>query len=205
VLTDPLRVRYNDCVKKTTSPSRYSEREAERLLARLVAFAETPLERMRASRQVLLDVLQYGPVIESGDARHEILGTDDTPPWPPSAYAKIQRRLRTFFRNVVSLAKNEGGQIPELKINGLVFGATPVRADGGVMITVSGSAADVLAFQALQLLQTAGLSRLRQCECGRIFAKTGRGSKRLEPTCSERCYRRFYMRRFRIGEFDGEI
>jgi len=180
---------------------RYSVRSAENLLARLVAFAEGSTEVLvdQSARRLLRDVIQNGPVLVIGDAPIEITGTAsrELTPWPASRYAQLQQRLRGFFGGLVDLAStDQGGLVPTVHVNRLIFGATPTAS--GVVVTVDGPAADVLLFQVVQLIQAVGVSRLRRCpneKCRRIFAKTGR-----REFCSDRCQKRVYMRGLRKRE-----
>lgn len=192
---------YNLLVVKTRKAKRYATGEAQALLSRLVDFSEGStaalVDRPRL-RRLLLEVLESGPALVVGDARHEIQGVSgELSPWSPSKYAQFQTRLHDFFRGLVALAGSEdGGRVPTLRASRLTFGATPVRSD--IVITVGGAATDVLLYQIVQLLQLTGVGRLRRCsneECGHIFAKTGR-----REFCSNRCQKLIYMRARRLEE-----
>ena len=68
-------------------------------------------------------------------------------------------------------------------------------ADGLSVEVTSNDLGELLAMQAYILARVVGRERLRQCQCGQLFVRTGR-----REYCSERCQKRFYMRRFRAGE-----
>lgn len=179
---------------------RYTLRQAEALLARLVAFADRPIQKVptSATRRLLLDVLHQGPVIAVGDMHHEIMGTApaEIRPWAAGQFAGFQRKLRRFFRDVVQIQRSDaGGQVPAWHVGALEFGAMPV--DSTILFTVDGDAAAVLAFQVRTLLEHTGISRLQQCACGRAYVKTGR-----REFCSNRCQKRIYMRNKRKQERD---
>lgn len=177
---------------------RYNNRQAQNLLARIVAFAEgpTPAAIHRDLQRLLTDICAAGPYVaffETGPSTSEI--------------ATLQRRLRTFFRDVVTRRDNDEGAgiIPELRLASLAFGVRPIRHD--LLLTVDGAASDVLVFQVLTVLRIAGLERLRRCEsttvrptvsvCDRIFARKGRGEY-----CSVKCQKRMQMRNARKYQWE---
>jgi hypothetical protein len=139
--------------------------------------------------RLLEEVLQAGPILFSG--------VPAIASWTASDFARFQRTIRTFFRQLIDVAESgqdEAVLVPELVVEQLRFGVTTVRDD--VALTVEGhGAVDVLLFQILNLVQRVGLSRLRRCPCGRVFAKTGR-----REFCSNRCQKRIYMRALREEE-----
>lgn len=165
---------------------RYTLRTAEALLARLVSFAEGQSAAPQTSR-LFRDLLDAGPHIVLGEAAVGVSAIN-----APA----LQSMLRTFFRGVITSRDADAGTIvPELSIGQLKIGIEPIKSD--VLLTLDGSAVDVLLFQVVNLLQVAGVGRLRRCECGRVFARRGRGEY-----CSARCQKRVYMRIKRQDERD---
>src|SRR5262245_57699139 len=128
--------------------ARYTLRQDEALLARLVAFAEGPtLTSVTAQTSRLVhDLLDHGQMI-----------VQTTPPlasWSPIKYASFQRTIQTFFRqladmaesgndddviNVAESAKDDviGVLVPELAAERLRFSVTPVGRQ--IVATVEGT------------------------------------------------------------------
>ena len=148
------------------------------------------------TKRLLVDALQAGPFVLVSDARHEILGTSEIEPWSVEKCVEFQDSLRAFFRSLIR--EEPGGLVPTLQIERFEFGVAPTGT-AHVVVTIDGTAANVLRFQLVQLILAAGLERLRKCECGRVFARTGR-----REFCSPRCQKRVYMRAKRKLERDGE-
>ncbi len=67
----------------------------------------------------------------------------------------------------------------------------PVKGGFAIFCDVE-SFHEAFVFQVLQLLRIVGWERLQVCACQKVFVKAGR-----REYCSEKCFRRFYMRRYR--------
>lgn len=165
------------------------------LLSRLVAFAATPLEQLsHAARATLRDLLTRGPwVMLKIDLRRGL-------ELPKSELEAFHSELRERLERIVAVRDSPDGMMPSLKLPSLQFFPLPAPGVGSVsdseaQIGVMGTQRDCLWLQTLTLLPAAGIGRLKRCECGRVFAKTGR-----REYCSPRCQRRVYMRARRADE-----
>lgn len=180
---------------KRLARKRYAS-SAETLLGRLVAFAESESPDEAEERRTLADVLSHGPVLVVGDAHHEVLAdTAEMLCWSAADVARFRAELRGFLRGLIDLTSDDeaGALVPQVAVKHVTFGAA---FDGGrVLLTVDGGARDVLGLQALELLRSVGVGRVRKCECGRLFVKSGR-----REYCSLRCQKGVYMRAFRQRE-----
>jgi hypothetical protein len=167
---------------------RYNQSESESLLARLVMFAESGEDMSVSDGRTLLSELlaaRIGDTLIGRDARRELRE------WTATQIRARQRSLAQFLRMFL---------VPigfDIQIDRLRLGAA--RIGHGVALRVDGAAGDVLTFQTISLLRAAGVRRLQRCECGRVFARMGK-----QKSCSERCAKRYYMRRYRRGEAGRE-
>ena len=175
----------------TRTIKRYTPRQAEALLARLVAFSAEPTtsSSQKDALRLLREVLHVGPVL--------FTSVPAITSWSVRDLASFQRTMQAFFRRMVDVAESGGEEsvpVPELVVEQLRIGVTTIRDD--IALTVEGHAdIDVLIFQIVHLVQKVGPDRLRRCPCGRVFAKTGR-----REFCSDQCQKRFYMRARRANE-----
>ena len=185
----------------------YKPSEAQELLARLVEFAESAElvgSDLSSARRLLIELLRIGPILAIDDAELELfeprIAEEGQHCWKRSDFVNFQLLLKNVLRGIAALNSpdEDGGIVPTITLGRLELCAIPLPRNQ-VVIRVDGKARDVLGFQLVQLMHTAGVSRLLLCDCGRVYAKTGR-----RRFCSEKCQRRFYMRRFRAGKVGAE-
>jgi hypothetical protein len=184
-------------VAKKVARKRYAAAEA--LLARLVEFAEGPLPNRESVWRLFGAVLASSPFLVADAARGESVEVTRAGPgkvvdrWDAVA---VQNTLRKFFGGVVDLGRREvrSAPVPRIRIGELTFGGLP-DGTGSIVIAVSGSTENLLMYCVVQLLERAGIGRLRRCpaaNCERIFTRVGR-----REFCSDRCQKRMYMRGLR--------
>lgn len=128
--------------------------------------------------------------------------------WSQPLIEEWQREVSDFLRQVVDLRRSLTAAAERRQIQRLVnemrtlptaalhrMRLAPIAVGEHVLVTVDGDARDVLWFLIVGLLRSVGVSRILQCECRRLFLKTGR-----REYCSERCQKRVYMRAQRAKE-----
>ena len=157
--------------------------DAKRALEDLVEIAEGTPESGADYRKVLERIVR-------ADTGFVMFGEPDV---SGVNIVQLRNQLRAFLRS--GLQPDQGQLMPTARV-GL---AATVAGRNKVLVAVDGRAHDVLWFQIMRLMQLEGLNRLRACDCGRVFLKTGR-----REFCSNRCQKRIYMRRFRAGETEKE-
>lgn len=168
-----------------------ASKDAE-LLARVVEFAEARMPRS-GERQLLSDLLRAGPAVPFGDIGRRTRG------WPVNRREVFRFHLVEFLRTLV--ATRAGGIMPEVKIRTILTMA-PTAPGGHVILTVDGSANDVLWWQTISLLQRVGLERVSACNapaphnatapCGRLYVQF-----RRRTYCSAACQNRVNVRIYR--------
>lgn len=171
---------------------RYIQRRAETLLTKLVTVAEMPVAQ---ARRVFAELLaaRVGEVVEVGvtlEVRHALRhdATDDE-------IAAWQQQVSQRLLDDVQIRKTHRVVGQGISLESALITTTAQ----GIQFEVSGELGDLLAMQAYLLARTVGRERLRQCACGKVFVRTGR-----REYCSERCQKRFYMRRVRASEAGRE-
>jgi hypothetical protein len=192
-------------------------RRNQALLARLVAWAEGPPVtapdlkiKQNPHHRLMRDLVNSGPFIlvdaiqetlepqRSARAIREAireLGGKVPTPWSHRDFVTFQHVVRAFLRNLVTNEPPDRDvPPPSLGVGHLDFEVWPLPSLG-VRIVVLGSSHDQLTLRVVQLVETTGIDRLRRCDCGRVFAKTGR-----REFCSVRCQKRIYMRKIRREE-----
>lgn len=107
----------------------------------------------------------------------------------------------TNLRSVLGLADvikraSGAGTLPQLSFAGV---ALTMLAGDAVRLEVSGTSKQMLTLQLFTLVRTVGPERLDRCDCGKLFVRVGK-----RRSCSERCQKRTYMRRYRAGDAGGE-
>jgi hypothetical protein len=161
-----------------SQPKRYN---ADSALQEIVNFADGPIATSAEWRQTLAHVIQADTgVVVLGDTASELQD------WTPGQMMQLRKQLRDFLRAGLNVDR-AGQQLPTFRVE-----FAPVIVGSTVLLTVDGRARDVIWFQAASLMRAVGLSRFRQCACGRVFAKIGRSEY-----CSSKCQKRFYMRKYR--------
>jgi hypothetical protein len=153
--------------------------EPQGVIRALVDFAEGPNQTSTELKPLLQRVI-------NADTGFVVIPVPDV---TDVNVAGLRRELREFLRS--SLQIKRGQQMPQAQVEVAV--TAPGRGD--ILVTVDGSARDVLWFQIIRLMQLEGLDRIRLCECGRVFVRIGK-----RKSCSAKCQKKFYMRRFRAGE-----
>lgn len=163
---------------------RYTARQAEALLTRLVTVAKAPPV---AARRVLseLTTAWLGDTVIAGSALETVRTAS------PEAVAAWSQRVETLLRGIVNVGEHLPGvrQVMMLKPVTLMISPTTLRQEASV------SPGHALTMQTVALVRVVGLERLRRCDCDQLFVKVGK-----RKACSEQCQKRVYMRRYRAGE-----
>ena len=173
---------------KKDKEKRYSLRAAEKLLARLVQAAEG-LATAAASKRALIDLMATQDFWASVAAQEELQR------WSDERVATFVAQLQDFYRRALILQRGlpADRRFAQLRVKAVTFSVIPMPSTA--FVGVEGDAADILALKAVYHLARTGADRLRTCECGRFFAKTGR-----REFCSDRCQKRVYMKHLRAEE-----
>lgn len=169
---------------KTRTSKRHYGKSSRRLatehLARLVRVVEQE-PTAQESAAILMELLKtWGKTIFSTIAQKGLghFVEHDITAW--------RIGVRRLLRSLLPLPK-EGRMLPEAELT-LKFTAAPI-AFGGWWMNVDGEPADVLYFRVLDLCQRAGPEALKECDCGKLFVKTGR-----RKFCSTKCQKRIQRR-----------
>lgn len=95
----------------------------------------------------------------------------------PEKTASLQGSLRRYFESLLALTEAlTEGHAADIRLVGLDLAFSSVAVGyGRVVNCVGGPIDDVLYFQVLNLTHAVGLNRVRRCECGNVFVKSGRG------------------------------
>lgn len=168
---------------KTRKSKRHYAKSSRRLatehLARVVRVVEQePTEQKPAA--ILMELLRnWGTATFSGMAQRGLghFVENDIAAWR----INVRRLLR-------SLLLPMGGRQLWTATLTLKFTVVPI-ALGRWWMNVDGKPDDVLYFRLLNLCQLAGAEALKECNCGKLFVKTGR-----REYCSTKCQKRVYMR-----------
>ncbi len=162
---------------------RYTRQQAERLIVRLVNMFESPTHRDATVRKLLKDLLQgrFGDIAldDAVVGRFRSASDSHVRRWAES----IRDALHAWV-----IAPGAGLVMP------LDLATFHVPASGELVVQVSTEVAEALRLQLAFALRLVGRERLQQCDCGRLFVRIGK-----RQFCSERCQKRVYMRRFRVG------
>jgi hypothetical protein len=167
---------------KTTK--RYTRAQAEQLLVRLVSVTESPFSAKR-TRAVLATLLE---------ARLNDVRIVD-----PTAIEKIKTDRPSMLKDFCIRGVREVLRGPRAPGQRLALQATLHLSADDTCVDVEGPLGNLIAVQTLTLLRMVGPEKVRTCDCGRLFVRTGK-----RTSCSERCQKRVYMRRFRAGEAGKE-
>lgn len=157
------------------SDKRYTDKQARKLLSRLLTIRELPTARARRVINELLVARLSDVVVNDPEGLVESVEDDALPLFYGPLFATLSGALDT----------PDVWPTIELKVKLKMIGPQSLQLD------VSGSFVQMVTLQTYALLRLAG-DRLRQCECGKLYVKV-RGQK----FCSGRCQKRYYMRRFR--------
>jgi hypothetical protein len=156
--------------------------DAETVMLEIVGFAEGPIVSGPEARRLMERVL-------GADTGFMVFGSPDL---AGLNVLRVREQIRQFLRQ--GLRPGEGQFMPPARVE-----LAPAIVKNEVLVTIDGPLPDLIWFQVIRLMQIAGLARLRLCDCGRVFLKTGK-----RKACSTKCAKRVYMRRFRAGETEEE-
>jgi hypothetical protein len=163
-----------------------SNRDDERVLAGVLAFAQSELPTQADTARALVPAMEAGGRIVAGGARHELAA------WTASRRLTLQVEICNLLRGL--LAAGDAASLPKLAL-GPVTLATAMAGRGAALV-VDGSARDVFWFQLLALLRSVGFEKIALCPgCGRMMVKIGKRGH-----CTPRCRAKFYMRAYRSPE-----
>jgi hypothetical protein len=196
---------------RTESDTRYTAKQAIRLLARVAAIA-------RPYRVQVIDDL--GRAVAHGSG-----GTYQAYDGPDRISARELKQARRVLQDLLSarlsdvvvdnptavLANQSDEDLPAhlLAIFNTLEGALNenhawpeftwtvrllTRGPQSMRLSIDGTPSRVVAWQLYSLLRMTG-DRLRQCECGRLFVKV-----KDKKNCTPRCRKKYYMRDFRAGD-----
>ena len=173
---------------------RYTEAQGIALARRLVAALDAPAERARRVLSTLMRARLSHVVIASHSSQDVEQATEQE-------LGEWQQALKATLAWIVQ-ARDQGWRLVST-VTGQPVVTAPTAVIGGEVrvqistadasVTLSGPPLDMLVTQLYALV---GLvrRRLRRCDCGQIFVRTGK-----RQFCSSRCQKRIYMRRFRAG------
>lgn len=200
ILTGTTQPVYNLSVVTKRRSKRY--RPGEQLLAQVVAIAQAHAVTAMDMAAFLADLSLSSDVVGAvalGDSAREVRS------WAQKKIEQWQREVTDFLRQVIALRQTLSAAAERRQMQRLVdemeslptvalhrMRLAPIAVGRSVLLTVDGDARDVLWFLIVGLLRAVGVSRIQQCECNRLFLKTGR-----REFCSERCQKRVYMRKIR--------
>jgi hypothetical protein len=186
----------------------YTRRRLERLLDRLVALTETDTDRkstvqqrqafLRRARRLLSDLMkaEFSDVVVRDTVVRDLHAAVDA--YVEGLVQSLRRTLRAqvgaeesgylMLTHARLIARPQQGRGYRFEID-----AGEIRTPNTFTVNVG----VMLVLQVLRLLQFVGVTRLKICDCDRLFVQVGK-----RRFCSERCQTRVYMRRFRAGETD---
>lgn len=115
----------------------------------------------------------------------------------PEKAATLQGCLRSYFESLLALTEGHAVDANALRLE-LAFYSV-VIGFGRVLNCVAGPIDDALYFQVLNLTHAVGFDRVRRCECGNVFVKSGRGLW-CTPACGAARRQREKRKRDRAAE-----
>lgn len=158
-------------------------------MARVMAVLSEKPAPVAKARRMYLDLLaaRLGDILIAESAREAVRTA------PDDQIALWHTNLRSLlgFVDVVKRG-SESGKLPQFGFSGVTLTAL---AGDEVRLEVAGIPKQMLTLQLLTLVRTVGPERLERCDCGRLFVRVGK-----RRSCSDRCSKRVYMRRFRAGD-----
>jgi hypothetical protein len=167
---------------------RYTRRQAERLLARLVTCVEDPRVPASTVKATLIRLLEarMGDIWIAEDVIERLRG--DSP-----AAVKQVWLSGSGLRALLTKGRPDGTSRLPVSVRTLTVSAASTSVE------IEGPLGNMFAIQLLAVLRLVGPRALQTCDCGRRFVRVGK-----RRHCSERCQKRIYMRRFRAGETEKE-
>jgi hypothetical protein len=173
---------------------RYTRRMAEGLLVQAVDLLATRTDPSIAQiRQVYTALLQARiPDVNVPDKTVAVLrqAPDDT----------LRKWHKTVLGGVGAVLMLRGASHPARKrLPPVSFSGVTVQLNSeDLTIEVLAAPFQMLILRIVSLLRMVGPERVARCDCGQVFVRVGK-----RRTCSVRCQKRVYMRRFRNPP-DGE-
>lgn len=192
-------------VKKRLQKGNDFRRDAA-LLARAVSLVQGNMSRA-AARSTIAVIARQGPARQVSESFQNLPLTNEEVEstrvelgkflQSVSAFQEAAKRSGFFVLGGFPTGV-DGIPTPALSINLTIRAAPmPMRSArlGGLTLAIDGAPRDLVLAQTLLLLQRVGVDRLRPCECGLLFVKSGR-----REFCSTRCAKRVYMQNMRAEE-----
>lgn len=169
-----------------TNDKRYTTEQAAALLSRLMRIREASVPQARRLFAELLAARLGDVVVNPRDALQR--ESDER-------VAGLQKGVYAYLHLApASRVAPDKHVWPDVQIKNVTL---QVGGPGPMRVEVSGELNKLLTVQVYNLLRVAG-SRIKQCECGQLFVRV-----RRQITCSTKCQKRFYMRKYRSGEAGG--
>jgi len=166
---------------------RYTTNPHDALMTRfLIALDPEARPAAPALRELFEDLL----IDDVGDFGNMSALTTDEPRSDPLTWSAMYLHgvlagLRTDIRHFVF-----GGDF-RVDLGTMQVEVAPSTSQPGASLLITGTAEQVVIFKLVMLIRAVGRKRILECDCKRLFIKTGR-----REYCSERCQKRVYMRGF---------